>query len=148
MKRSPSEAFDLNRFIAAQSGVYADALAELKAGEKRTHWMWFVLPQLRGLGNSAMAQRYGIESLDEARAYAAHPVLGSRLRECVRAMLTHSHSATEILGGIDAMKFRSCLTLFMAAVPDEQLFADALKRFFDGEPDQRTQQMLAAPHSR
>lgn len=119
--------------------MYASALAELKAGRKRSHWIWFVFPQLRGLGFSAMSERYGISGLAEARAYLAHPVLGPRLRECVTAMLTHAGmSADAILGDVDALKFRSCLTLFAEADPSESLFTDALARFFGGERDART----------
>lgn len=142
MTACPSQTFNLDRFVAAQSGVYAQALAELKAGKKRSHWMWFVLPQLRALGMSAMAQRYGIESPDEAQAYAAHPVLGVRLRECVRALLGHKLTAEDMLGEVDAMKLRSCLTLFIAAVPGERLFAEALERFYGGQPDEATLRLL------
>lgn len=134
----------LARFVAAQSGTYELALAELQAGEKRTHWMWFVLPQLRGLGHSLMADRYGIEDLAEARAYLAHPLLGARLRECVAAMLVHaeSRSSAELLGVVDAIKLQSCLTLFEAAGAGP-LFAAALDVFYGGERDRRTLGMLA-----
>lgn len=117
----------------------ATVLAELRAGRKRTHWMWFVFPQLRGLGSSAMAQHYGIASLDEARAYLAHPVLGPRLRECCALMLqVHGKSALEILGSPDDLKLRSCATLFSRAAPQEAVFRDVLERFYGGEPDPRT----------
>jgi uncharacterized protein (DUF1810 family) len=133
----------LARFVAAQSGVHDLALAELRAGAKRTHWMWFVLPQLRGLGHSLMADRYGIEGLGEARAYLAHPLLGDRLRECVAALLDYAghRSAAEIMGVVDAIKLQSCLTLFEAATCDE-LFARALDVFYEGERDKRTLAML------
>jgi uncharacterized protein (DUF1810 family) len=134
----------LDRFVGAQQDLYADALAELRDGHKRTHWMWFVLPQLRGLGHSAMAERYGLADADEARAYLAHPVLGPRLLECVRALLAHRHaSAEDILGSIDAMKLRSCLTLFMEVAPQVPEFAQALDRFYAGKRDTRTLQLLS-----
>jgi uncharacterized protein (DUF1810 family) len=145
---SPAARFDLDRFVAAQARDYAGALAELQAGQKQTHWIWYVLPQLRGLGRSEMAHRFGIESLAEARAYLAHPLLGPRLNACIAALMAHSsRSATEMLGDVDALKFRSCLTLFGAAAPDEPLFRDALDRFFDGRPDERTQRLLRAPET-
>jgi uncharacterized protein (DUF1810 family) len=129
-----ADPFDVSRFLSAQVADYETALAELRTGRKRTHWIWYVFPQLRGLGLSAT---------DEARAYLAHPVLGERLRECVRAMLAHQDvSAREILGEVDAMKFRSCLTLFWTVAPEEPLFAEALGRFFCGEPDRKTLQLL------
>jgi uncharacterized protein (DUF1810 family) len=133
----------LARFVAAQSGVYELALAELQAGEKRTHWMWFVLPQLRGLGHSIMADRYGIEDLSEAQAYLSHPLLGNRLRECVEALLAHAgaKSPAELLGVVDAIKWQSCLTLFEAA-GGGPMFAAALDAFYGGERDRRTLAML------
>jgi uncharacterized protein (DUF1810 family) len=141
----PSAPLDLERFVAAQARDYAQALAELKAGEKQTHWIWYVLPQLRGLGHSELSQTYGIASLAEARAYLAHPLLGPRLKACIEALLGHQErSAAAMLGEMDALKLRSCLTLFMAAAPAERLFADALDRFFDGQPDPRTLQRLQA----
>jgi uncharacterized protein (DUF1810 family) len=113
---------------------------ELRAGRKRSHWMWFVFPQLKGLGSSAMAQHYGIGSLAEARAYLAHPVLGPRLRECCALMLAvPDRSAHEILGSPDDLKFRSCLTLFALAAPQEALFRDGLARFYGGRMDPRTE---------
>lgn len=143
MDRAGPYRLSLARFVAAQSGVYDLALAELRAGQKRTHWMWFVLPQLRGLGNSMMADRYGLEGLDEARAYLAHPILGARLRESVSAVLVHAgrRSAAEIMGVIDAIKLHSCLTLFEAA-GGGPLFAEALGAFYGGERDRRTLAML------
>lgn len=139
--------FDLQRFVEAQDagGTYAHALAELRAGEKRTHWMWFVLPQLAGLGSSPMAVRYAIGSLAEARAYLAHPVLGPRLRACVEAMNgLVGLSAHEVLGSPDDMKFRSCLTLFATAAPEEPTFAEALSRYYEGQADPATVTLLEA----
>jgi uncharacterized protein (DUF1810 family) len=129
----------LDRFLSAQQPVYADVLTELRAGRKRTHWMWFIFPQLQGLGTSAMAQRFGITSLDEARAYLAHPVLGARLRECCELMLqVPQRSALDILGSPDDLKFRSCATLFSSAAPHDDLFQRCLDRFYAGQPDPRT----------
>ena len=134
--------YDLERFVAAQAPVIDEVRRELRAGRKRSHWMWFVFPQLQGLGMSAMAQHYGIASLEEARAYLAHPVLGARLRECCGLMLAvPGRSAHEILGSPDDLKFRSCLTLFWLAAPQESLFRDCLDRFYAGEPDRRTAAM-------
>lgn len=136
--------FDLERFVQAQAGSYQQALAELQDGSKRSHWMWFILPQLRGLGSSAMAQAYGIAGLAEARAYLAHPLLGPRLRECVRALLGHAgRSAESILGSTDALKLRSCLTLFARAAPGVPEFAQALEAFYGGEADVLTLRLLA-----
>jgi uncharacterized protein (DUF1810 family) len=134
---------DLGRFVAAQERVWPEVVAELAAGRKRTHWMWFVFPQAAGLGSSAMAQRYAIGSLDEARAYLAHAVLGARLREATRLMLRHAGKPGEaVLGPIDALKFRSSMTLFAEAAPDEALFGEALGAFAGGEPDLRTLALL------
>jgi uncharacterized protein (DUF1810 family) len=134
-----SDPFGLERFVRAQEPVYAAVRAELAAGRKRSHWMWFVFPQLRGLGVSSAAQHYGITSLEEARAYLAHPVLGARLRECVALMLAvQGRSAHEILGSPDDLKFRSCLTLFAQAAPEERAFAEALEKYYEGVPDERT----------
>ena len=135
----------LERFVRAQARDYAQALAELVAGEKRSHWIWYVLPQLRALGRSTMARDYGIADRAEAAAYLAHPVLGPRLRACVQALLPHAgRDPDDILGEVDAMKFRSCLTLFAAVAPDEPLFAQALAAFYDGQPDEATLRLLAA----
>lgn len=134
-----SDAYQLGRFVAAQEGVYERALAELRAGAKRSHWMWFVFPQVAGLGASPMAQRYAIGSLEEAEAYLAHPVLGERLRACTAAVnAVAGRSAHAIFGSPDDLKFRSSMTLFARAAPGEPLFADALARYFDGAPDPRT----------
>lgn len=134
---------DLERFHAAQAGTYETALAELRAGEKRSHWMWFILPQIAGLGRSPMAQRYAIADLQEAREYLADPVLGARLKACVAAALEHrDRSARAIFGPPDDMKFRSCLTLFEAAAPHEPLFGEALDTFYQGERDPETLKRL------
>lgn len=137
------DASRLGRFREAQASMYAGALEELRAGLKRSHWIWFVFPQLRGLGRSAAADTYGIADLAEARAYLADPVLGRRLREATQAMLSHrSLTAGDVLGELDALKLRSCLTLFVRADPDAPVFAAALERFFGGEPDPRTLELL------
>ena len=136
---------DIDRFVDAQDagGTYDAALRELRAGRKSSHWMWFVFPQLAGLGRSSMAQAYALESLDEARAYLAHSVLGPRLRTCVAAVLEHpDRSAEEIFGGIDALKLRSSMTLFARAAPDEEAFTQVLDAFYGGEPDRRTDEHL------
>jgi uncharacterized protein (DUF1810 family) len=138
---------ELDRFVDAQdrAGTYAAALRELRAGRKRSHWMWFVFPQLAGLGRSPMAQVYALSSLDEARAYLAHPVLGARLQECVAALLEHTDSTAEqVLGGIDALKLRSSMTLFARAAPDEPAFTAVLDAFYGGETDPRTDALLSA----
>jgi uncharacterized protein (DUF1810 family) len=138
-----AEPFDLQRFVEAQAGVYETALAELRAGAKRTHWMWFVFPQVAGLGASAMAQRYAIGSLDEARAYAAHPVLGPRLVACAEAVnAVRGRTVHEIFGSPDDLKFRSCMTLFREAAPGEWAFSEALEHYFGGAPDPATLRIL------
>jgi uncharacterized protein (DUF1810 family) len=130
---------DLSRFVEAQEGVYPRALAELRAGRKTSHWMWFVFPQIAGLGRSPMAQRYAISGLDEARDYLAHPVLGARLRESAAALLALSGvSARDVLGDIDALKLRSSMTLFARAATGEDLFQQVLDRYYGGEPDDAT----------
>src|SRR5690349_16568916 len=142
---NPDDPFDLQRFIYAQAADYAVALSELKRGRKRSHWIWYVLPQLRGLGMSALSHRYGIASLDEARAYLAHPVLGPRLNECVEAIARHEGAdISDILGSVDAMKYQSCLTLFKIAAGGEEAsrFAKALVAFYGGREDARTKAML------
>ena len=138
-------AFDLDRFIQAQDAVWEDVQRELRAGSKRTHWMWFVFPQLRGLGHSAMAQRYALASRAEARAYLGHPVLGPRLLDCT-ALVTAvpDRSINQILGSPDDLKFRSSMTLFAAVAPDEPTFRQALDRYFDGAPDPLTLDRLDA----
>jgi len=133
--------YRLERFAAAQerAGTYRQAVAELRAGSKRSHWMWFVFPQLTGLGSSAIAREFAIGSLAEARAYLAHPVLGPRLAECSRILAdADGATATEIFGPIDALKLRSSMTLFAAAAPEKQVFTDVLAAYFDGKPDEAT----------
>ncbi|MFC3458718.1 MULTISPECIES: DUF1810 domain-containing protein [Massilia] len=131
--------FDLDRFVAAQDPVYSDVLAELRTGRKRTHWMWFVFPQLEGLGSSEMARKYAIRSSDEAAAYLAHPVLGPRLRECARLVTTHPDIAIgQIFDSPDDRKFHSSMTLFADVAPDEAVFQTCLDIFFDGESDPAT----------
>ena len=137
--------FDLERFVAAQDGVYDGALAELRAGRKTGHWIWFVFPQVAGLGRSGMSRIYALGSLAEARAYLAHRVLRPRLRESVAALLaTHGRSADEMLGSIDAVKLRSSMTLFLRADPDEPAFRAVLDRFYDGRPDAATDAILGS----
>src|SRR5688572_16416775 len=131
--------FNLNRFIEAQDPVYARVCSELRAGRKTSHWMWFVFPQIKGLGFSSMAGKFAITSLDEARAYLGHPVLGPRLLECTRLVCeVKGKTIHQILGSPDDMKFRSCMTLFSRASEDDEVFQEALNRFFDGEPDALT----------
>jgi uncharacterized protein (DUF1810 family) len=126
---------DVERFIRAQDGVYEDVVAELRRGRKTSHWIWFVFPQITGLGRSPMAQRYAIASLDEAREYGSHPVLGPRLRQCARLLLATNRPPIEVLGQIDAVKVRSSMTLFERAVPEEPVFGEVLDRLYDGERD-------------
>jgi uncharacterized protein (DUF1810 family) len=148
-----ADPYRLERFVAAQDrgGTYRRAVAELRAGMKRSHWMWFVFPQVEGLGSSAMAREFAISSLAEARAYLDHPVLGPRLIECARVLAGDdgggdrgdrggdaSASAAEILGVMDAVKLRSSMTLFTAAAPDEPVFSEVLGKYFGGEPDPAT----------
>jgi uncharacterized protein (DUF1810 family) len=137
---SQGDPFDLQRFVAAQAPIFDAALAELKAGRKRSHWMWFIFPQHRALGRSHRAHIYGIASLDEARAYLAHPVLGPRLETCTKAVLACGGSSLHaIFGSPDDMKFRSSMTLFALASPDaESIFTQALKRWCDGKMDAQT----------
>lgn len=139
-----SDHFDLARFVDAQRGSYDQALAELSAGHKRSHWMWFIFPQIAGLGSSAMAQRYAISSLDEARAYLQHPVLGPRLQDCTAAVnAVMGRTAHQVFGSPDDMKFRSSMTLFAAADPAAAAFITALVRYYDGRPDPRTLELLS-----
>ncbi|MGG5887870.1 DUF1810 domain-containing protein [Falsiroseomonas sp. HC035] len=140
-----SNPFQLDRFVQAQNPVIAEVRRELRAGRKRSHWMWFVFPQLRALGHSATAQHYGIASLAEAEAYMAHPVLGPRLVGCAELVLAiEGRSATEIFGSPDDLKLRSSMTLFGAARPEAHAFAEVIGRYFDGTPDPRTMELLAA----
>jgi uncharacterized protein (DUF1810 family) len=136
--------YELSRFVAAQESVYDRALAEVRAGRKKSHWMWFVFPQLAGLGHSSVAQRYAISSVAEARAYLAHPVLGPRLREIASVVASLPPGAHQIFGSPDDLKLRSSMTLFLRAAPDEPVFQAVLDRHFDGRPDPMTEQMLGS----
>ena len=131
--------YDLERFVQAQDPVYAGVVDELRAGHKRSHWMWFIFPQIAGLGRSSMAQRYAIANDDEAADYLAHPVLGPRLRECANIVLSlQGLSANDIFGDPDDVKFRSSMTLFADTAPDEAVFQACIDKYFDGEPDPET----------
>jgi len=131
--------YDLERFVQAQDPVYAEVVEELRAGHKRSHWMWFIFPQIAGLGRSSMAQRYAIANDDVAADYLAHPVLGRRLRECANIVLSlQGLSANDIFGAPDHVKFRSSMTLFADTAPDEAVFQACIDKYFDGEPDPET----------
>ncbi len=137
--------YNLERFVNAQEAVYEQVLGELRAGCKESHWMWFVFPQIAGLGRSPISVFYAIASLDEAKAYLAHPILGCRLRECMQAMLAaEGHTARQILGTVDEAKFRSSMTLFMKAAPEMPLFGECLRKFFGGAADPATLARLSA----
>ena len=139
-----SDPYDLERFVAAQASNYEDALAELRGGKKRTHWMWYVFPQIEGLGGSAMAHRYSIKSEAEARAYLAHPILGPRLLDCASAVLeTTGRTAHDIFGSPDDMKLHSSATLF-ATVSDDPIYQQILDKYFAGKPDEKTIELLTA----
>jgi len=134
---------ELQRFVTAQDTVYTDVVAQLNAGRKTSHWMWFIFPQLRGLGHSGMAIKYGLASANEALGYWRHPVLGARLRECIDLVLAvEAKSAYDIFGRPDDLKLRSCLTLFDSAVAGEALFGRALTKFYSGQRDPRTLELL------
>jgi uncharacterized protein (DUF1810 family) len=137
--------YDLARFVAAQDegGTYGQALGELRHGRKTTHWMWFVFPQIAGLGHSSMSRRYAIRSLDEAKAYLNHPVLGSRLRECAEVLVGLTGlTAQQIFGAVDAQKLQSSMTLFARATPEETIFTEVLDEYFGGQLDQATLERL------
>jgi uncharacterized protein (DUF1810 family) len=139
------DAYDLQRFVAAQDagGTYDRATAELRAGRKTSHWMWFVFPQVAGLGYSPVSRTYAISSLAEARAYVAHPVLGARLIECATILAgLPGRTAEQIFGEVDALKLRSCITLFIRAAPGEPVFRQVLDQYFGGEPDAATEQRI------
>jgi uncharacterized protein (DUF1810 family) len=139
--------YDLERFVSAQDPVYATVLSELRTGHKHTHWMWFIFPQVAGLGRSAMADRYAIRSGDEAAAYLAHPVLGARLRECARLVeAIEDKLVDEIFAPPDDRKFQSSMTLFADVAPDEALFQANLDKYFDGRADPATLEFLSAEH--
>jgi uncharacterized protein (DUF1810 family) len=133
------DTYNLQRFVDAQDPVFAQVCSELRAGQKSTHWMWFIFPQIEGLGSSSLARKYAISSLDEAKAYLNHPVLGPRIKECTRLVLSiEGRTMEEIFGTPDDLKFRSSLTLFAHAEPAEQVFQDALRKYFGGEEDSLT----------
>jgi uncharacterized protein (DUF1810 family) len=137
--------YNLARFVEAQAPAYEAALSELRQGRKTSHWMWFIFPQILGLGDSWMAKLYAITSLDEARAYLTHPLLGARLRECTQTVVgVEGRSAEAIFGQPDVLKFRSSLTLFAEASPHEPLFRAALAKYYEGEPDRRSIALLGA----
>ena len=139
-----ADPFQLDRFVKAQEATYATALDELRAGRKRSHWIWFVFPQVAGLGHSPTAQYYAIRSLEEARAYLAHPILGGRLHECLGVLqMLATTDAKVIFGDLDAMKFRSSLTLFAEAAPGDPIVGSALDHWFAGDKDEKTLQLLA-----
>lgn len=141
-----SDPFNLARFVEAQEGSYDKVVQELRRGRKSSHWIWYIFPQVAGLGFTATSRRFGIASLDEARAYLEHPLLGPRLIECIELMLSHADlGAGQILGGMDAVKFRSSLTLFHLADDSRPLFGEALDRFFGGDPDSLTLDALKKP---
>lgn len=136
---------EFDHFIEAQNPVFDRVIAELAEGRKRSHWMWFIFPQLLGLGHSFMAQRYALGSLAEAQRYLAHPLLGDRLRQCTRLVVNLENvGVSEIFGYPDDLKFHSSITLFALAAPQEPLFADALAKYFDGKPDPKTVELLNA----
>jgi uncharacterized protein (DUF1810 family) len=138
-----ADPFNLQRFVSAQEGSFETALAEIRAGYKVSHWMWFIFPQYAGLGHSSMARRYAIGSLDEARAYLAHPVLGPRLIACAEAALrVEGKTAYDIFDTPDDLKLRSCATLFAIVSPTGNVFEQLLEKYYDGEPDERTLQLI------
>ena len=140
---SQDDLYDLNRFLRAQKDSYERALAEIKAGRKRTHWMWYVFPQIDGLGVSSISKKYAIKSADEARAYLDHPVLGPRLLECAEAVVRiEGRTAEEIFGSPDDLKLRSCATLFACILPQASVFDRLIEKFYRGERDGKTQQLL------
>jgi uncharacterized protein (DUF1810 family) len=141
-----ADPYDLERFVGAQDGggTYASAVAELRAGRKVGHWMWFVFPQVAGLGASPTSRRYAISSLEEARRYLAHPILGPRIEECAGILAALGGSAQQIFGSTDALKLRSSMTLFARAAPENPLFAQILERYFAGRADEATDAALAA----
>jgi uncharacterized protein (DUF1810 family) len=138
-----NDPYDLERFVDAQNPVFKQVCAELREGRKQSHWMWFVFPQIEGLGHSWMAAKFAISSQDEARAYLRHPILGPRLIECTRLVnAVAERSIEEIFGYPDDLKFRSCVTLFAHVAPENEVFADALQKYFGGEPDRSTLELV------
>jgi uncharacterized protein (DUF1810 family) len=147
--RNQGDPFDLERFIRAQEAVYDRALAEIRSGDKRSHWMWFIFPQIDGLGFSSTAKHYAIKSAEEARQYLAHPVLGPRLRECAKAVLAvEGRSASEIFGSPDDLKLKSCMTLFESVAGQDSIFGQVLDKYYQGKRDTRTHEILAAMEER
>lgn len=147
--RDQDDLFDLARFNSAQQAEYDRALAEIRAGDKRSHWMWFIFPQIDGLGFSSTAKKYAIKSAEEARQYLAHPVLGPRLLECAEAVLAvDGRSANEIFGSPDDLKLKSCMTLFESVAGQDCVFGRVLDKYYDGKRDTRTQDILAAMKER
>jgi uncharacterized protein (DUF1810 family) len=143
MSTQPDDPYDLQRFVDAQAPVYDRVCAELEAGQKRSHWMWFIFPQIAGLGRSAMAMKYAISGADEAGAYLAHPVLGERLRHCSTLVnRVEGRTAEEIFGPVDSMKFRSSMTLFAKVSAEDEEFEAALQKYFGGAYDERTQESV------
>ena len=137
---------DLGRFVQAQEGDYEQALSEISSGRKRSHWMWYIFPQFDGLGFSSTAQHYSIKSVEEARAYLDHPVLGARLRQCSEAALSvEDRSASEIFGSPDDLKLRSCATLFASVSPPGSVFDRLLEKYYQGRRDEKTLQFLGSP---
>lgn len=140
-----NDIYNLRRFVDAQSGVFDQVVSELTLGRKRSHWMWFIFPQIRGLGHSAMAERYAISSRAEAAAYTEHEILGPRLRQCTRLVIdVPGRSISEIFGYPDDLKFRSSMTLFHACAADNAIFGESLKKYFAGEPDAATLRLLVS----
>jgi uncharacterized protein (DUF1810 family) len=140
-----SDPYDLGRFVRAQEINFESAREELRRGRKTTHWMWYVFPQIAGLGHSATSQKFAIKSRNEALAYLAHPILGSRLTECTDIVnALHGRTASEVFGSPDDMKFRSSMTLFHEVSPENRMFKEALAKYFDGEPDPRTLERMRA----
>src|SRR4051794_25842805 len=147
--RDQGDPFDLARFTSAQEGVYARALAEIRRGDKRSHWMWFIFPQIDGLGFSSTARHFAIKSAEEARHYLAHPVLGPRLLECAQAVLAvEGRSASEIFGSPDDLKLKSCMTLFESVARQDSLFGQVLDKYYQGKRDARTHEILAGMEGR
>ena len=146
-ERVVNDIFDLGRFVEAQTPIFSQVLDELRVGRKASHWMWFVFPQLHGLGHSEMAKRFAISGLAEAHAYLQHNLLGPRLEDCVKILITHHEmSVAQILGSPDDMKLRSCLTLFLAVGPKSTVYQQALDQFYSGEADCRTVALLKGDH--
>ena len=146
---SDQDPYDLQRFVDAQEHVYERALSEIKSGRKRSHWMWFIFPQIDGLGASSMSKRYAIRSVAEAKAYLAHPLLGPRLLESAEAVLAvETTSALELFGSPDDMKLRSCATLFASVSSEESVFRQLINKYFDGKPDDSTLQLIAKKEPR